>query len=520
MNLATRVLERNARRIPNRIAIIDGQSDKTTTYKELDQEVNRTADALISLGVQRGDRVGIYLRNVPEFIVVFLANCKIGAISVPCNIMLRKIELEYTLNNAQVKVVFGMSDEVVENLLPIVNSIPSLEKIVTVRGNASSSIAIEFEQLISDRNREFQAVELDETDPISLLYTSGATGRPKGALASHGNWFSQTKASAERIVPMNEGSVVLTGGAFFHVYLVIAVLPTLYTGATVVTLTRFYPEEALELIAKHRITHFMGTPTMWVYMIEKYLQNTDNYDMSSLRLGQSAGAPLAADLGERIETVFKLGLVECYGATECSSTVSHTKFGRYIPGSPGWPQPGWEVKIVGKIGKELPPGQVGELWCKGPGVIGKYWKDPLATKKSFEDGWWKSGDLAYIEASGPAAGTVHIVDRKDDMIVCGGYNIYPSEVQSYLAGHPKILQAIVVGIPDEVKVEIPKAFIVLKPGQQATEQEIITWAKTIMAAYKAPRKVEFVSMDDLPQTATGKILKRELRSLETKKNSH
>jgi long-chain acyl-CoA synthetase len=200
--------------------------------------------------------------------------------------------------------------------------------------------------------------------------------------------------------------------------------------------------------------------------------------------------------------------------------VSHTKFGRYIPGSPGWPQPGWEVKIVGKIGKELPPGQVGELWCKGPGVIGKYWKDPLATKKSFEDGWWKSGDLAYIEASGPAAGTVHIVDRKDDMIVCGGYNIYPSEVQSYLAGHPKILQAIVVGIPDEVKVEIPKAFIVLKPGQQATEQEIITWAKTIMAAYKAPRKVEFVSMDDLPQTATGKILKRELRSLETKKNSH
>ncbi len=517
MNLATKVLERNARRIPHHIAVIDGQNDKATTYQELNHKVNRTADALTSLGVRRGDRVGIYLRNIPEFIVVFLANCKIGAISVPCNIMLRRIELEYALNNSQVKVVFGMAAEVAENLLPIVDSIPSLEKIVTVRGNASSSIAVEFEPLLSDRNRDFQAVDLDENDPISLLYTSGATGRPKGALASHFNWFSQTKASAERIVPMKEGSVVLTGGAFFHVYLVIAVLPVLYAGATVVTLTRFYPEEALELIAKHRVSHFMGTPTMWVYMIEKYLQNTDNYDTSSLKLGQSAGAPLAADLGARIEKVFELGLVECYGATECSSTVTHTRFGSYIPGYPGWPQPGWEVKIVGKIGRELPKGQVGELWCKGPGVINKYWKDPLATKKSFADGWWKSGDLAYIEASGPAAGTVHIVDRKDDMIVCGGYNIYPSEVQSYLTGHPKILQAIVVGVPDEVKVEIPKAFIVLKPGQQATEKEIITWAKSIMAAYKAPRKVEFVSMDDLPQTATGKILKRELRSLETKK---
>jgi long-chain acyl-CoA synthetase len=171
------------------------------------------------------------------------------------------------------------------------------------------------------------------------------------------------------------------------------------------------------------------------------------------------------------------------------------------------------------MGRELPRGQVGELWCKGPGVIGKYWKDPLATKKSFEDGWWKSGDLAYIADGGDTDGTVHIVDRKDDMIVCGGYNIYPSEVQSYLAQHPKILEAIVVGIPDDVKVEIPKAFVVLKPGQEATEAEIITWAKGIMAAYKAPRKVEFVNMDDLPQTASGKILKRDLRSREIKKRS-
>ncbi len=517
MNLASDVLERNARRLPSRIAIIDGKSGDTLTYAELDAEVNRTAGALTALGVEKGDRVGLYLRNIPEFIIIFLANCKIGAITVPCNIMLRKMELEYTLNNAAVKVIFGMADEVLENLLPVVDRIPTLETIITVRGDVKSRSTTTFEQFVTNGDSHFQAVVLNENDPVSILYTSGVSGQPKGALASHFNWFSQTRASANHIVPMTEGDVVLTGGAFFHVYLVIAVLPTLFVGATVVTLTRFYPDQVLELIGKYRVSHFMGTPTMWVYMIEKYLQNQANYDISSLRLGQSAGAPLSAELGKKIESIFQLGLVECYGATECSSTVTHTRLGRFLPGSPGWPQTGWEVKIVGKAGREQPRGQVGELWCKGPGVIDRYWKDPLMTKKRFEDGWWKSGDLAYIEDGGPADGTVHIVDRKDDMIVCGGYNIYPSEVQSYLTQHPKILEAIVVGIPDDVKVEIPKAFVVLKPDHTATEKEIITWAKDIMAAYKAPRKVEFVSMDDLPQTASGKILKRELRHREINK---
>jgi long-chain acyl-CoA synthetase len=226
---------------------------------------------------------------------------------------------------------------------------------------------------------------------------------------------------------------------------------------------------------------------------------------------------LPGDLAKQIEETFGIGLVECYGSTETASTVTHTRFNHFIHGTPGWPAPGWEIKIVDDAGEEVPKGEIGELWCKGPGVVKEYWNDPAMTAMKIHDGWWKSGDLAYVKGHSTSDGMLYIVDRKDDMLVCGGYNIYPSEVETYLANHPKILQSIVIGIPDKVKGEIPKAFIVLSPGQTATEEEIILWAKENMAAYKAPRQVVFTAMDDLPKTATGKILKRELKRMEIEK---
>lgn len=511
-------VERSARRVPNRLAVIDGSRDRTYTYAQLDAEVNSMANALESLGVRKGDRVAIYVRNTPEFIVAFMASCKIGAIAVPFNIMLKRMEIDYILNHCEAKILFGMADETSENILPILNDLPSLEKIISVQGAAGgnpSEKVLVYEDLIAQNAPDFNAVEMAEDDPVSLLYTSGTTGRPKGALATHANWLSQTVMSAYQIVPMTDEDLVLTGGPFFHVYLVIAVLPTLYVGATVVTLERFFPKAALELITKHKVTHFMGTPTMWTYMIEEYFTNKDRYDVSSLWQGQSAGAPLAAELGKRIEEVFGIGLVECYGATECSSTVTNTRFGHLTPGFPGWPPPGWEIKIVDKDGKELPNGEIGELWCKGPGVIKEYWKDPEMTAVKMQDGWWKSGDVAYIKEGDHTDGLLYIVDRLDDMVVCGGYNIYPTEVESYLVQNPKILQAVVIGVADQVKGQIPKAFIVLAPGETATEEEIIQWAKGNMAAYKVPRQVVLTTIDDLPKTASGKILKRELRRMET-----
>lgn len=520
MNLGYECVEKNARRIPNRLAIIDGVRGITYTYRELNAQVNAMANALQSLGIQKGDRVALYLRNVPEFIVAFMATSKIGAISVPFNIMLKKMEIEYILNHSEAKIVFGMAEETDENILPILDSLPYVEKIISVQGLAgggSSPNVLVFEDLVKQHDPEFAAVDLPEDHGLSLLYTSGTTGKPKGALATHGGWLSQAKVNAAQVVPMTDEDLVLTGAPFFHVYVVMTVLPTLYAGATVVTLQRFFPKETLELITKYKLTHFMGTPTMWTYLIEEYTMHKDLYDVSSLRLGQCAGSSLPAELGKQIEDIFKIGLIECYGATESASSVTHTRFGHYTPGSPGWPAPGWKIKIVDSEGKDLPNGEIGELWCKGPGIIKEYWKDPQMTAAKIQDGWWKSGDLGYIKGGNHTDSLLYIVDRKDDMLVCGGYNIYPSEVESYLSENPKILQAVVIGVPDKVKGEIPKAFLVLAPDQTATKEEMILWSKGNMAAYKAPREIEFTTIDELPKTATGKILKRELKRMEVEK---
>ncbi len=520
MNIVNECLEKNARRIPSRLAVIDGSNGTTYTYADLNAKVNSMATALQSLGIGKGDRVGIYMRNVPQFVVAFLANAKIGAISVPFNIMLRKMEIEYIMNHSGARILFGMAEETTENVLPIWESLPTLEKVVSIQGmagNGADSRVLDYEDLLQHQGGECSTVDLDETDGLTLLYTSGTTGKPKGALATHGNWFSQARLNASHVVPMTEEDLVLTGAPFFHVYVVFTVLPTLYAGAAVVTLQRFFPKEALALITKYKVTHFMGTPTMWAYLIEEYRKNKEQYDVSSFWFGQCAGSSLPSELAKQIEEAFGIGLVECFGSTETSSTVTHTRYNHFTPGTSGWPAPGWQIRIVDLDGIDVAGGEIGELWCKGPGVIKEYWNDPAVTAMKIQDGWWKSGDLAYTEGPGYSDSFLHIVDRKDDMLVCGGYNIYPSEVEGYLAHNPKILQSVVIGIPDELKGEIPKAFIVLAPGESATEEEIIRWSKDNMAAYKAPRRIAFASMDELPKTATGKILKRELKRRELEK---
>jgi long-chain acyl-CoA synthetase len=520
MNLSQECIEKNAQRIPNRPAIIDGHSGVIYTYAELNAKVNAMANALHTLGIEKGDRVALYMRNVPEFIVAFLAIAKVGAISVPFNIMLRKMEIEYILNHSQARILFGMKEETDENVMPILDSLPSLEKIISVQGVAgggTNTNVLLYEDLLSSNGTEFTALDMDENDGLCLLYTSGTTGKPKGALSTHGSWLTQASMNASHVVPMTEEDRILTGAPYFHVYVVFTVLPTLYAGAAVVTLQRFFPKQTLELITKYQGTHFMGTPTMWAYLIEEYMKNSEQYDISSFWFGQCAGSLLPSELAKQIQEVFGIGLVECYGSTETSSTVTHTRFNHFVPGTPGWPAPGWKIKIVDDDGKEMPEGEIGELCCKGPGIIKEYWNDPEMTATKINDGWWKSGDLGYVRGKDHADSLLFIVDRKDDMLVCGGYNIYPSEVESYLTKHPKVLQAIVIGVPDRVKGEIPKAFVVLSPGQTAEEDEIIQWAKGNMAAYKAPRQVEFTTIDELPKTATGKILKRELKRMEVEK---
>jgi long-chain acyl-CoA synthetase len=528
MNLAHLCLERSAARLPQRPAVIDGDSGVTLTYAELERRASAAAHALVRLGVRKGDRVGIYLRNQPEFIVAFMANAKLGAISVPFNIMFKRAEIAYILNDSGCRVVWAAAEEAAHNMLPFLAEFTSVEHCALVGALPGDAPAASvpagkrvhrFQDLLADEARAFPAVEVDPDDPVSILYTSGTTGRPKGAVASHANWRSAVELSAYQIVPMTDDDRVLIGGPYFHVYFVIGVLPPLLVGATVVTLKRFFADRALELVGRHKATHFMGPPTTWVYLIDEYERNRARYDVASLWQGQSAGAALPAELARRIESTFDIFHVECYGATECSSTVTHTRLGHLTPGSPGWTTPGWEIKIVGADGEELANGEVGELWCRGPGVIREYWGDAEMTRARIVDGWWKSGDLGYIATGGHTDGQLFIVDRQIDMIVCGGFNIYPREVEEYMHQHPGIAQAVVIGVPDAVKGEVPKAFVVPKGGAQLAPEAVIDYCKANMAAYKAPRIVEICSLDDLPKTASGKILKRELRAQERAKRA-
>ena len=523
MNLAHLCLERSAARLPARTAVVDGDTGAAITYAELDRRSGALAHALLEMGVKKGDRVGIYLRNTPEFIMAFMAAAKIGAIAVPFNIMFKRAEIAYILNDSGCKAVWAAAEEGAQNILPFMEDFPGVEHVILVGGVDTPQVSSpgktlhHFDGLLAKHQQDFRSVEVSPDDPVSILYTSGTTGRPKGAVATHANWRSAVELSAYQIVPMTDDDKVLTGGPFFHVYFVIAVLPPLLVGGTVVTLKRFSAEASLKLIEKYRASHFMGTPTMWVYMLDEYDRGRDRYDVSSLWQGQSAGSALPAELAKRIESTFPICHVECYGATECSSTVTHTRVGHLTPGSPGWTTPGWEIKIIGENGEELPNGQVGELWCRGPGVIKEYWGDPAMTRARIVDGWWRSGDLGYISEGGHTDGQLYIVDRMTDMIICGGYNIYPREVEDYMHQHPKISQAVIIGIPDAVKGDVPKAFVVLKPGEEIAPEDVIKYCKENMAAYKVPRFVELVTLDDLPKTASGKILKRELREMERRK---
>jgi len=296
----------------------------------------------------------------------------------------------------------------------------------------------------------------------------------------------------------------LTGTPFCHIFFVLTVLGPMYKGAAIVTMQRFFPDKALQLLSDYKITHFAGVPTMYIYMLQTYLENPQKYNLKAWRFAQSAGAAMPAEYIPKIIETFEAGFCECYGSTETSSTCTYGRLEHGKAGSIGLPADTWEVMVMDEENKPVVQGEVGEIVVKGPGLFKGYWKMPEATAEAFVDGWFHTGDLGKVDEDG----YLYVVDRKKDMIICGGYNIYPREVEEVLYTHPAILEAAVIGVRDDVKGEIPKSFVTLRPGHQIEETEIIYFCKTRIAAYKIPRLVEFVP--ELPKNATGKILKRVL----------
>ncbi|MCL6448353.1 MAG: long-chain fatty acid--CoA ligase [Armatimonadetes bacterium] len=502
MNLA-QIIEKNVQRIPRNPAVI---SDKEQlSWEEFNRRVNRFANALRKLGVGKGDRVAIYLPNSPEYLVTYFAVAKIGAIAVPFNIMFRSNEIIYIINNSRARVLVAAAAEAKAHVLGVREQLPSIKKIILV-GEDPAGEALSYEKLLAGvDSEEFTSAECSPDDIVTILYTSGTTGRPKGAMLTHHNFYANAGLNACYALHINDQDRLLTGAPFCHIFFVTTVLGPMYKGAAVVTMTRFFPEQALGLISRFRVTHFAGVPTMYIYMLQAYRANPEKYDLRSWRYAQSAGAAMPAEYILQIEETFGVGFCEYYGSTETSSTVTYGRLGHGKPGSVGLPADTWEVKIVDKNNREVKPGEVGEIIVRGPGVFKGYWEMPEATAEAFTGDWFHTGDLGKADEDG----YIYIVDRKKDMLICGGYNVYPREVEEVLYTHPAVLEAAVLGVPDPIKGEIPKAFIVLKPDAVADETEIITYCKERLAAYKAPRAVEF--RKELPKSATGKILKRELK---------
>ncbi|WP_206808787.1 class I adenylate-forming enzyme family protein [Paradesulfitobacterium ferrireducens] len=505
MNLA-RMIEQNAMRIPKNPAVIN--ETVHWSWREFNLKVNQFANALSRLGVGKNDRVAMYLPNSPEYLVVYFAIAKLGATAVPFNIMFKSSEITYIINNSRAKVLVAAAAEAALNVEPIRSQLSTLEHVILV-GEYELEDTLTYTGLLAGGSEEFTALECAEDDVVTILYTSGTTGQPKGAMLTHANFYRNAELNGSYTLHINDQDIFLTGTPFCHIFFVLAVLGPMFKGAATVTMPRFFPDKALELISKYKVTHFAGVPTMYIYMLQTYKADPEKYDLSSWRFAQAAGAAMPAEYIGQIERAFQIGYCECYGSTETSSTCTYGRLGHGKAGSIGLPAEMWEIKIVDEDNQEVPVGEIGEITVKGPGVFKGYWDMPEATAAAFSGEWFHTGDLGREDEDG----YLYIVDRKKDMLICGGYNIYPREIEEVLYAHPAVLEAAVVGIQDAAKGEIPKAYITLKPNAgEVSPEDIIAYCKERMAAYKVPRVVEF--LNEFPKNASGKILKRSLRELE------
>ncbi|KJS47143.1 MAG: AMP-dependent synthetase, partial [Peptococcaceae bacterium BRH_c23] len=451
MNLSL-IIEKHINRIPNKLAVIS----ETTNYSwiEFNHQVNKMGNALKKLGVSKDDRVALCLPNSPEYLVSYFAIVKLGAIAVPFNWMFQSPEIMYIVNNSEAKFLICLAGETMDKVLKIRDKTPLLEKIVSV-GESSQTDVIFYHQMLEGESEDLTPVDCAPDDIVTILYTSGTTGQPKGAMLSHSNFYSNAELNACYVLMVSDQDRFFTGTPFCHIFFVLTVLGPMYKGAAIVTMPRFFPDKALELISEFKVTHFAGVPTMYIYMLQTYLEDPHKYDLKAWRFAQSAGAAMPAEYIPKIIETFGTGFCECYGSTETSATCTYGRLEHGKAGSIGLPADTWEVIVKDTQNNPALQGEVGEIVVKGPGLFKGYWKMPEATSEAVIDGWFHTGDLGMVDEDG----YLYIVDRKKDMIICGGYNIYPREIEEVLYTHPAILEVAVIGVRDDVKGEIPKSFV-------------------------------------------------------------
>ncbi|WP_027409117.1 class I adenylate-forming enzyme family protein [Anoxybacteroides tepidamans] len=499
MNISE-LLARNARKFPEKIAIIDG--DTLLSYKQVDETVNRLAASLQRLGLKRGDKAVLYMPNTKEFVYAYFAVLRLGAIAVPINARLTAEEVRYIVEHSEAKAVIA-HEWIYEALSPLVRDFDLLWIKTGEAKDGWRSLA----QLIHDGSAEPVVCPLQEDDEATILYTSGTTGRPKGVLFTYRNILAVAVMMALE-TKLNKNSrllhmMPLSHSAPLHLFFI----GGMYVGATHVLSPTFSPEALLQFVEQHRITHFFGAPV--AYLLTAKHPRLHEYDLSSVEYWTYGGAPLSAEEVRFVAKQFRTDRLMClYGLTEAGPNGTYLSPEEHAEkaGSVGkWAALNCEVKIVDEHGQEVPIGEVGEIVLAGEGTMKGYYKDEEKTSETLKNGWLYTGDLARRDEDG----YIWIVDRKKDVIISGGVNVYPKEVEDALRAHPDIVDVAVVGVPHPEWGETVKAFIVAAKPIDNLADECKRFLAGKLADYKIPRLYEAIPV--LPRNATGKILKQVLR---------
>jgi long-chain acyl-CoA synthetase len=490
MNLAS-ILTTSAATDPSHVALRLDEAE--LSYAQLDGATAHIAGLLTDKGVTEGDRVGIMLPNVPHFAVCYYGILRAGAVVVPMNVLLKRREVAFYLNDSGAKLLFawhGFADEAQAGAQEA-----GAECVLVTPG--------EFEHLVGAAPPRTEVADSDDDETAVILYTSGTTGTPKGAELTHRN-LGRNAEIARALFSLGAEAITLGALPLFHSFgQTCSLNATMAGGGTLTLIPRFDPVKALEIIQRDRVNVFQGVPTMYGAIL--HCPDRERFDTSTLAVCASGGSALPVELMRGFERALGCKVLEGYGLSETSPVASFNHPDRERkPGSIGTPVDGVEMKVVDDADQEVAQGEVGEIVIRGHNVMKSYWERPDATAEAIRGGWFHSGDMATVDEDG----YFFIVDRKKDMIIRGGYNVYPREVEEVLYEHPAVREAAVIGLPDDEYGEEVGAAVTLKEGASATPAELRDFVKGQVAAYKYPRYVWLV--DELPKGPTGKILKREI----------
>jgi len=502
MNLK-QMLERAAERYADKTVIVMG--GRRLSYAELDKASNKVANALVGMGIGKGDRVALLLTNSPEFVTTYFGVVKIGAVDVLFDPKYKLTELASLFDDSRPRILVTESP-CLEQLAPVMDRFKSIERVIGL-GAKSRGKSLKYEEIMSQSPSTAIGTEPAPEDIAHIAYSSGPSFHPRGVAMSHGALVKEAVISGNGFKQTDKDIIILFALPLHHAFgLVIIMMTAINKGSTVVMLSGLSLDSLFELIEREKATMFMGVPFVHGLIVEAIETGWLKHDLSSLRIWGTAGATMPTKIAQKVKEYIGLTPVNFWGMTESAAHVSCTALdGQGALDSVGKPLPGWEIRIVDDDGKELPAGEVGEIIVRGP-IMNEYYKNPQATAQVIKDGWLYTGDIGWLDKAGwlfLAAG------RKKDVIISKGQNISPSDIEKIISNHPKVEEVAVVGIADELRGETPRAFVKLKAGKKATEPQIKKFCLKHLANYKVPREVIFT--ESLPKTADGKIDKEKLR---------